>query len=388
MARHAGSELSGLSRRDWLAWSAASLLAPGLAGRALAAQAGASAHPLQLAAAWEGAQGYQVGVLGLDKGRLHVNGVLDVPTRAHGVWQEKSGTLLAVARRPGDWLLRWTPDGKALLWGWIEPDRAFNGHVVASPDGQTLYTTETNLETGQGLIGLRDSASLEKIGEWLTHGMDPHELLLDSDGSLIVANGGIPALPETGRLKIHMNRMDASLVRLDAATGELRGQWRLADQRLSLRHMAWGPVPTTPSTSPRLLGVALQAEHDDPAAKADAPVLALFDGQRLQTHAAGGGQRLAGYGGDIACVEDGFAVSCPRAHGVALWRTDGQWAGFSALAEACPLAAVTVVAKNGNPSARLWAGGRSAALGPGDSGATAAIFLPALRLDNHWTPVV
>jgi hypothetical protein len=125
-----------------------------------------------------------------------VSAALDVPTRAHGVWAEAGGTLLAVARRPGDWLLRWRPDaaqgGKAIAWGWIEPDRAFNGHVIASPDGKRLYTTETNLETGQGLIGLRDAATLEKTGEWPTHGMDPHELLLDADGSLVVANGGIP----------------------------------------------------------------------------------------------------------------------------------------------------------------------------------------------------
>jgi len=31
---------------------------------------------------------------------------------------------------------------------------------------------------------------LEKIDEWSTHGMDPHELLTDADGSLAVANGG------------------------------------------------------------------------------------------------------------------------------------------------------------------------------------------------------
>ncbi|GBU15042.1 hypothetical protein AwPolaro_04200 [Polaromonas sp.] len=380
--------MAGLPRRRWLAWGATALVASSAAGRALAANTKTdtkiSPHALRLAAAWEGAQDYQVGVLALNQGRLQVTGALDVPTRAHGIWQEKSGSLLAVARRPGDWLLRWTPGGKALLWGWIETDRAFNGHAVASLDGKTLYTTETNLETGEGVIGLRDSASLEKIDEWLTHGMDPHELLLDSDGSLMVANGGIPALPETGRLKIHMHRMDASLVRLDAATGELRGQWRLADQRLSLRHLAWGPAPTAQRSGSRLLGVALQAEHDDPVAKADAPVLAIFDGQRLQSYAAGAGQRLAGYGGSIVWVDAGFAVSCPRANGVALWRAEGQWAGFSALDEACSLAAVSAPAANGRRSARLWAGGRVAVLGPDGAGQATVTFSQALRLDNHW----
>jgi hypothetical protein len=53
----------------------------------------------------------------------------------------------------------------------------------------------------------------------------------------------------------------------------------------------------------------------------------------------GPGQLLAGYGGDIAPAGGGFAVSCPRANGVALWRADGQWMGFLPLQEACALAA-------------------------------------------------
>jgi hypothetical protein len=272
--------LTTLQRRQWLALAA-------LAGRLV--QAGlCSRH--HAAASTGGGLGGGARLPGRRAGAarraLQVSAALDVPTRAHGVWAERGGTLLAVARRPGDWLLRWRPEGegggKAIAWGWAEPDRAFNGHVIASPDGKTLYTTETNLETGQGLIGLRDAGTLEKTGEWPTHGMDPHELLLDGDGSLVVANGGIPALPETGRLKIHMNRMDASLVRLDTRNGALLGQWRLADKRLSLRHMAWGLAPA--AGGPRALGIALQAEHDDIAAKiAAAPVLALFDGQKLRT---------------------------------------------------------------------------------------------------------
>ncbi|MCZ8258333.1 MAG: DUF1513 domain-containing protein [Polaromonas sp.] len=370
-----------LQRRQWLVHAtayAAALAAP------MAAPALAAVRAPRLAAAWEGQDGYQVGVLAPRGAALAVSAALDVPTRAHGVWVEAGGTLLAVARRPGDWLLRWKPDGnqgaKAIAWGWIEPDRAFNGHVVASPDGKLLYTTETNLETGQGLIGLRDAATLEKTGEWPTHGMDPHELLLDADGSLVVANGGIPALPETGRLKIHMDRMDASLVRLDTRSGELRGQWRLADQRLSLRHIAWAEGVS----GQRLLGIALQAEHDDAAAKAGAPVLAIFNGQKLQTRAAGPGQLLAGYGGDIAPVGGGFAVSCPRANGVALWRADGEWAGFLPLQEACALAAV---APQKNEASGLWAAGRLAAIAQDNRGAVRASALKDLRLDNHWAPL-
>ncbi|MFS2035770.1 DUF1513 domain-containing protein [Polaromonas sp. CT11-55] len=369
-----------LQRRQWLGY-VASLAAP------LATTAKAATRVPPLVTAWENGTGYQVGVLAQHGEALVMSASLDVPTRAHGVWAEAGGTLLAVARRPGDWLLRWKPDagggGQALAWGWIEPDRAFNGHVITSPDGKTLYTTETNLESGRGLIGVRDAATLEKTGEWPTHGMDPHELLLDTGGSLMVANGGIPALPETGRLKLHMERMDASLVRLDTRTGALLGQWRLADRRLSLRHMAWGEPVTGGTLGQRQLGIALQAEHDDPTAKAAAPVLAVFDGQRLQTHAPDAGQALAGYGGDIAHAAGGFAVSCPRANGVALWRADGRWAGFLPLQEACALAAA---APPGGETS-LWAAGRTAVLMRDSRGAMRSAALQDLRLDNHWAPL-
>ncbi|MES2942702.1 MAG: DUF1513 domain-containing protein [Pseudomonadota bacterium] len=377
---------SSLQRRQWLLQTtsiAASLAATAWPASVLAAK---NRSQVQLVSAWQTGEGYQVGVLQQNAQALEVSAALDVPTRAHGVWLEAGGTLLAVARRPGDWLLRWKPkpqskSGQAITWGWIEPDRAFNGHVISSADGKTLYTTETNLETGEGLIGLRNTATLEKTAEWPSHGMDPHELLLDADGSLMVANGGIPALPETGRLKLHMNRMDASLVRLDTRSGRLLGQWHLADQRLSLRHIAWGPMLPGGQAA---LGIALQAEHDDAAAKATAPVLAIFDGQTLRAVAADSSQSLRGYGGDISFAAGLFAVSCPRANGLALWRADGQWAGFKALDEACALASI---ADEKHPDSVLWAAGNPATLALDSQGNTASASLKNLRIDNHWAAI-
>ena len=371
------------NRRQWLArHSALALAAFGVPGLARAASPG------HFVAAWEADEGYRVGVLGQGETQLTLHAALAVPTRAHGVLVESTGTLLAVARRPGDWLLRWTRDGRDLAWHWIEPDRAFNGHVIASADGHRLYTTESDLETGHGLIGVRDAASLEKLAEWPTHGMDPHELLLDADGTLLVANGGIPALPETGRSKIHLDRMDASVVRLDTHDGQLRGQWRLVDKRLSLRHIAWGQDATS---GRRLLGIALQAEHADAQARLVAPVLAVFDGRQL--HAVPAPQPLAGYGGDIAFAGGAFAVSCPRADRVVLFDAHeaggSRWAGAAELPEACALAVVPA----GTPSARpaLWAGGRDHTLALQGETTVARARLPRtgapIRLDNHWTPL-
>lgn len=357
--------LPGLSRRGFIAALA------GLAGTPAWARAviGQGDVPpgdgVRLAAAWQAGAAYRVGVLEQGAG-LAVRAELEVPTRAHDLAREPGGTLLAVARRPGDWLVRWDRTGKPLAWHWIEPCRAFAGHILVSGDGHTVYTTEIDLDTGQGLIGARAAATLEKRGEWPTRGMDPHMMAWDptAPGCLLVANGGIPTLPETGRVKRDLHRMDSSLARLDASHGEWLGQWRLADPRLSLRHLAWNG---------QRLGIALQAEHDDAEARATAPVLALFDGQGLRPVAAP--VPLAGYGGAIAPLGDGFAVGCPRSHGVAVFGAHGFRALVN-LEEACPLAATRD---------RLWAGGggRLLALARDTSPAGTAL-VPGIRLDNHW----
>lgn len=364
-------------RRAWLQALVAGALLPA------APVLRAAPPPVRIAAAWQTeAHAARLGVLGTRGATLRIESALDLPGRAHGLLQDTAGRLLAVARRPGDWLLRWDPARGTTQWQWIEPDRAFTGHVIASADGRRLYTPETDLASGHGLIGVRDAVSLAKLAEWPTHGADPHALLLDSESRLVVANGGIETRPETGRRKLAPGRMDPSLVRLDPQDGELLGQWRLPDARLSIRHLAWAR-PSAAGVP--LLGIALQAEHEDTGRRAAAPTLALFDGSTLRVaesgHAAHDDQPLGGYGGDIAALGDGFAVSCARAAGggVALWSADGRWRGFVPLAEACALAPTAAAA-----GASLWLGGRHAAVPHNGRAAQEAHRLPALALDNHW----
>lgn len=390
---------SNPTRRQWLqgllaAWPAASIGAmPASAAAPRPASVRVGRPSTVLAACWEQVNAFQVGLLAAD-GPGHIDDTsidqplrelasLSLPTRAHGLAVEPGGSVLVVARRPGDWLLRWHPDGRPPQWQWIEPQRAFNGHAVLSADGRTLYTTETDLDSGAGCIGVRDARTLAKRAEWPTHGIDAHQLVWDRrrPQHLIVANGGVAIAPETGRAKLGLSRMDSSLVRLDAQTGRLDGQWRLDDPRLSLRHLAWS------ADDSMTLGIAMQAEHDDPDTKAAAPVLALFDGERLravpspQGPASAPVPTLAGYGGDIAAHADRFFISCPRAPGLAHFSTRGEWRGFTDLPEACALAV------DGD---RLWSGGRPRAaalsVAPDDAAHIAATRLDVAgrRLDNHW----
>lgn len=354
--------------------------------QALALLGGLTAAPFaragaqqQLAAAWQQADGsYRVGIVAaprVDGGALEVRHALDIPTRGHGVHRLADGTLLATARRPGDWLVRWRPGGGEPTWHWIDPTRSFNGHVIASSDGRWLFTTETDVDTGASLIAKRDARSLQTEAEWPTHGIDAHELIWDG-ATLIVANGGVPTAPETGRVKRNLHTMDSSIVRLDGRTGALLGQWRLEDPRLSLRHLAW-------NADHSVLGIALQAEHDDAAAKHAAPILALFDGNTLRAVPTpdAGDSGIRGYGGSIAATPAGWAVSCPRANGIATFTPQGTWQCLVPLPEVCALAV---------SAGQLWAAGLDSSLQDAMAARPAShphqAALRGARLDNHWIP--
>lgn len=374
------------TRRQWLQGMAV------LASMPLASWANTD-NTTRFAAAWAVGAELYVGVLQLPASpdqNLRIQHAHAIPTRAHGMTQLADGSLLFASRRPGDWLLRVDPNGQE-QWHWIEADRAFNGHVIASHDGRHLYTTETDLADSQGLIGVRDARTLEKIAEWRTGGMDPHQLLLDRDGSLMVANGGIPTQPETGRRKLKLTHMDSSIARLlPAQDGQIAGQWRLADTRLSLRHLAWGPEVAW-ATERRWLGIALQAEHDNAEQKQQAPVLALFDGERLHAADLPTGAQWQGYGGDISCRGLHFAVSCPRADQLTWWQVPATAQATGQCLHQDSQQGVYCVSNDSvihplQPSiSTLWSGGAQQVRQWPQRNTVASTA--HLALDNHWVQI-
>lgn len=326
------------TRRRWLQALAAAGLFPGVA--ALAASVD---KPWRLALAWSEAGATPtaertqcIGVWQQNGDRFEVAARRVVPTRAHGLAPLPSGDILTVARRPGLWLQRWSADGRLVREAWAEPGRHFNGHVLPSADGRVLYSTEQTHDEGAGCVALRDAQTLELQDEWPTGGTDTHQMLRVGD-RLFVANGGVPSRPETGRAKQNLPAMDSSLVAFDLRTGRRSGPWRLADARLSLRHLAWHAAGST-------LGIALQAEHDDPAQRAAAPLLALFDGEALRSIASPADRPAVGvgYAGDIAATPEGFVLSASRAGALLGWSPREGWTAPVPLGEACALATSAV----------------------------------------------
>lgn len=169
--------------------------------------------------------------------------VLPLPDRGHDVaFDPRSGRAVAFARRPGAFALVFDRAGTAApLTIAAAPGRHFFGHGVFSPDGRLLYATENDIDAAAGLIGVYDAtAGFARIGEFPTHGMDPHELLLMPDGrTLAVANGGIETHPDFGRAKLNLATMKPSLVFLDRDDGSLVESHELSPDlhQLSIRHM-------------------------------------------------------------------------------------------------------------------------------------------------------
>ena len=370
-----------MQRRDFLKLTAAASL---LAGQPL--RAASDARGVLIAAAWRGASPsdpYFAGVLAADweSRKITIRHAVQLPTRPHGLLPDADGSLLVVGVRPATWMMRIDADGQRLQQVNESGDLRFNGHAIVSPAGDLVYTTETDFATGRGRIGVRDAQTLQRLDTWDSHGIEPHQLLVDRQGALMIANGGIPRT--LADKKFDLQRMESSLVRLDGRSGKLLRRWQLADPRLSLRHLAWSYLP---GDDEPLLGVAMQAEHDAAAQRQAAPVLAVLDGDALLLP-TGGNVAGAGYAGDIAAASGGgFALSNNQTGKASLWRPSD------------PEKLLPIVEMQEAYALADWAGpqpggGVLVATAPGLirwHPAAKPLFLPwpqAMALDNHWAVI-
>ena len=370
------------NRRQFLLSLVASAAASTLPKIALA---GDSSRLAVIGAAWRGPDKrdpYFAGTLVADweTRKLSIRHAASLPGRPHGLLPEADGGILVIAARPGSWLLRCDASGEITQQVQLEtgPGQSrLNGHAVLAANGDVVYTTETDHSSGRGRISVRDRQNLKKLDEWDSHGIDPHQLVLHHAGHLIVANGGVPRT--LADKKHSLERMDASVVRIDSRSGKLLHRWQLDDRRLSLRHLAWSETPTT---SESRLGIAIQAEHEAIEQRTAAPILAILEGDKLHvpTRANDG----SGYAGDIAAAwEGGFVLSSNQAGVAQLWHP-GMADRMTAIVKMEEAYALTSWAGPGNGGGVLVA----TALGLVRSHPTAKALVLAwpqrMALDNHW----
>ena len=175
-----------------------------------------------------------------------------IPLRArgHDVTQHReSGQTVIFARRPGTFAatfnVRTNDEPQVLV---TPPDRHFYGHGTFSANGSLLFATENDFANARGKIGIYDATNaFNRIGEFDTFGVGPHDILLHPDNeTLVIANGGIETHPDLGRTKLNIPTMSPSLSFIDSKTGDLIAQHNLSPERrhLSLRHIAAEPDGT------------------------------------------------------------------------------------------------------------------------------------------------
>lgn len=361
----------GISRRTLLRAAGAFACSTAQFGRAALAQA---ADSLFVGARQEPDGHYTAACIdwdGLDQR------VVPLPGRGHGVAPLPGGGFVVFARRPGRFALAVCPGSPTTTFA-PPDDRHFYGHGCLSPAGDLLYVTENDFARGRGVIGVYSPPDWRRVGEFPTHGIEPHEIVLMTDGETVaVANGGIATDPAIGDGRTAIGSGIASdLVLLDRRTGALKGQWRLpADLAdLSIRHLAIDGAGS----------VWFGCQWEGPA-EATPPLLGRL--------AAGGGLRtvvtaglpgnLANYVGSVAADQSGslIAASAPRAGAVVLVdAAKGCILGTLPLVDGCGLAA------DNEPGRFLASSGTGAlaGLGIGDAGPLQApVRTTSARWDNH-----
>lgn len=244
---------------------------------------------------------------------------VQLPSRGHALAIHPTlNHVVAVARRPETYLIVIDGDnGQVIHHQESSENRHFYGHSTFSADGRWLYTTENNIESGNGIIGVRDvNNAYQLVAEYPSYGIGPHELNMLSDSkTLVVANGGILTRPETGRSKLNLESMSPSLVYIDANNGELLEQHKLLPDlhKNSIRHFAVN------ANDQICFAMQYQGSHSE-----HPPLVGLHRrGQTVQLMQAPPKiqQQMQNYCGSVCSDTSGhwFAVSSPKGDLITFW---------------------------------------------------------------------
>jgi hypothetical protein len=300
-----------------------------------------SQHRAHAARQWPGASlltaaridGIDAGALICDEGLCS----FALPARAHSpMILRDGGAALLVGRRPGTFAAAIdleSPEAPARMFSPIEGHR-FAGH--AAVHGQSLFTSEINALTGDGVVVLRDAHSFVPRAQFAV-GIEPHDVLFARGGEvLVVAVGGIARAADVKGPAINAGRIESAIVELDPGSGALLKCHTLpADMSsLSLRHMALAKDDET-------VAFGMQ-DQDRSRARPVMGLLRLGRGIDLLPVPPDEQGTLRAYIGSVAIDVSGTVVAAtsPKGGVVGSWAlSDGRWLGSFKLGDVCGLAA-------------------------------------------------
>ncbi|ABD54288.1 DUF1513 domain-containing protein [Jannaschia sp. CCS1] len=263
---------------------------------------------------------------------------IPLPGRGHAAAAHPTRPeAVAFARRPGRFaLILDCVTGQETARLLPPPNRHFYGHGTFSSDGDVLFTTENDLTTLEGRIGLWDAAhGYVRLGDVPSGGIGPHDIArLPGTETLVIANGGIATHPDSGRTPLNPATMRSNLayMRTDGTLLE-RVELDVTLRQNSIRHLS---IRDDGLVSAGMQWNGAEGEH---------PPLTLLHrigaAPRLlaaptQTH-----RQLDGYVGSISFDQAGahVAVTSPRGGTVHIFDVNsGAFAGLITAEDICGLA--------------------------------------------------
>lgn len=315
-----------LGRRGFLA----SLVAGAIAPRLSWADAGS---PVVLGAAREADGAYAlfgIGAGGADAFRI------PLPGRGHAAAAHPHAPeAVAFARSPGSFAVVLNCVTGAVLARLHAPEgRHFYGHGAFIAGGDVLCTSENDIASGEGRIGLWSRReNWRRMGEIPTHGIGPHEIRRAAGDVLVAANGGYRSDPAQPGVKLDVAAMRPNLAYV-SPEGALLEKVELAPElRLnSIRHVSFGRDGLVafgmqwqgdPAEGVPLMGLHRRGESS------------VLDRLPLQERLA-----MAGYVGSVAFDAAGrqVAISSPRGGRVQVLDETGGHLRAIARADVCGIA--------------------------------------------------
>ena len=169
-------------------------------------------------------------LLDLDSGAETPNRViLDFLAHGFSVFpKQKTLAVLLEKRGPGGALVDLK---ECALLKTIDPlsGHHFYGHGSFSQNGDVLFAVETNLQTNDGVISVRDPNSFQCLEQFPTYGMAPHDcVMIDQGKTLVITNGGGD---------IHSSSLPC-VTFVDVATRRLLEKYEVDEPAINTGHIA------------------------------------------------------------------------------------------------------------------------------------------------------
>ncbi|MGR5501573.1 DUF1513 domain-containing protein [Vibrio sp. DNB22_10_4] len=295
---------------------------------------------------------------------------IPLPARGHGVAIAPSKHhAVMFARRPGSYAMVFDyRDGEEKALIPAENNRHFYGHGVYSNDGRWLYATQGERATSRGIIGVYDAEnSYKKVAEFSGFGVGPHEIIIMSDGRLVVGVGGVHT---QGRTPINLATMKPSLSYL-SGNGELLDQVMLPDHHKSIRHLAHDGEQTV------LCGQQYRGEPDDYV-----PLVAMHRTGESLVELGGEPEQWARfnhYVASIAATDSHILATSPRGNCYGIWdKSSLDLLEINVLPDASG-----VVVKND----QFYVSSGVGKVVKINADLTKNAFVSGIQWDNHWSAI-